>query len=60
MQVLLNLMDVRYIKCACKVGDKNSFIWVKEEDNEQWPDDVSSSPLYIYIYIQNGAVLGLN
>jgi hypothetical protein len=34
MQVLLNLMDVRYIKCACKVGDKSSFIWVKEEDNE--------------------------
>jgi hypothetical protein len=55
-------MDVRYIKCACKVGDKSSFIRVKDEDNEQWPDDMSSSPLYIYIYIyiQNGAVLGLN
>jgi hypothetical protein len=28
-------MDVRYIKCACKVGDKSSFIRVKDEDNEQ-------------------------
>jgi len=35
MQDLSNLVDVKYIKCSCKVGDMNSFIRVKEEDNEQ-------------------------
>jgi hypothetical protein len=46
VQDLLNLVDVRYIKCSCKVGDMSSFIWVKEEDNEHWPDNVSSSPYF--------------
>jgi hypothetical protein len=31
-----------------------------EEDNEQWPDDVSSGPLCFFFYTQNDAVLGLN
>ena len=37
VQVLLNLVDFRYIKCTCKGGNQTSFSEEKnEEDNEQY------------------------
>ena len=34
VQVWINLVDVRFIKYTCKVGNQTSFTRVKEDDNE--------------------------
>jgi len=36
VQVWLNLVDVRCIKCTCKGGDGTSFFWKNKEEDEQY------------------------